>query len=77
MQKPNSWSRVLRMRDLPAKVGYQPPTIYSLIAQGKFPPPFKLRPGGRASGWLESTIDEWLERLDAKSAENAQENKYE
>ena len=34
--------RTLRMRDLPSKVGYQPSTIYGLIAQGKFPKPFKL-----------------------------------
>ena len=51
---------VLRMKDLPKKIGYQPSTIYELIAKGKFPAPFKLVQGGRAAGWLESTIDEWL-----------------
>jgi len=51
---------VLRMKDLPKKIGYQPSTIYELIAKGKFPPPFKLVQGGRAAGWLESPIDEWL-----------------
>ena len=54
-------TRVLRMKDLPQKVGYQPSTLYELIAAGKFPAPFKLVPGGRASGWLESTVDSWLE----------------
>ena len=48
------------MKELPSKVGFQPSTIYELIAKGKFPPPFKLIPGGRAAGWFESTIDEWL-----------------
>jgi len=52
--------RTLRMRDLPSKVGYRPSTIYALIAAGKFPKPFKLSPGGRAAGWLEATIDEWI-----------------
>ena len=52
--------RILRMRDLPRKVGFQPSTLYELISHGKFPAPFKLVPGGRAAGWLESTIDAWL-----------------
>ena len=52
--------RTLRMSDLPEKVGYKSSTIYGLVAQGKFPKPFKLTPGGRAAGWLESTIDEWI-----------------
>ena len=51
---------ILRMKDLPKKIGYQPSTIYQLISKGQFPTPFKLTPGGRAAGWLESTIDEWI-----------------
>ena len=54
--------RILRMKDLPAKVGFAPSTIYELIAKGKFPKPFKLMPGGRAAGWLESTVDKWLQQ---------------
>jgi prophage regulatory protein len=52
--------RTLRMKDLPAKVGFQPSTIYGLIAQGKFPKPYKLTPGGRAAGWQEIEIDTWI-----------------
>ncbi|MDB9809955.1 AlpA family phage regulatory protein [Planktomarina temperata] len=48
------------MKDLPSKVGFQPSTIYGLIAQGKFPKPFKLTPGGRAAGWDEALIDAWI-----------------
>ena len=44
--------RILRMQDLPAKIGFRPSTIYELIAKGKFPAPFKLVPGGRAAGCL-------------------------
>ena len=51
---------VLRMKDLPKKIGFQPSTIYELIAKGKFPAPFKLVSGGRAAGWLETTIDDWI-----------------
>jgi len=49
------------MRDLPHKVSFQPSTIYELIAKGQFPAPFKLVPGGRASGWLESSVDAWIQ----------------
>ena len=52
--------RVIRMKELPSKIGFQPSTIYELIAKGKFPAPFKLVPGGRAAGWLEATIDDWI-----------------
>jgi len=52
--------RTIRMRELTQKVNLRPSTIYALIAEGKFPPSHKLVPGGRAAGWLESTIDEWL-----------------
>jgi|TARA_B110000914_G_scaffold179453_1_gene161485 prophage regulatory protein len=48
------------MKDLPSKVGFQPSTIYGLIAQGKFPKPYKLTPGGRAAGWQETEIDTWI-----------------
>ena len=66
MENTTGTTRVLRMKDLPPKVGFQPSTLYELIANGKFPSPFKLIPGGRAAGWLESTIDAWvLERSTA------------
>jgi prophage regulatory protein len=58
----NKIIRTLRMKDLPSKVGYQPSTIYGLIAQGKFPKPYKLTPGGRAAGWQESDIDTWINK---------------
>ena len=60
MDAETTQQRIVRMKDLPSKVGFQPSTIYGLIAEGKFPAPHKLVPGGRAAGWLESTIDEWL-----------------
>jgi len=53
-------ARVLRMKELAHKISFQPSTIYGLIAEGKFPAPFKLVSGGRAAGWLETTIDDWI-----------------
>ena len=61
MEPSNSNSRILRMKDLTQKLGLRPSTLYELIATGKFPAPFKLIPGGRASGWLESTVNAWLD----------------
>ena len=52
--------RILRMKDLPKKIGFAPSTIYELVAKGKFPKPFKILPGGRATGWLEHELDSWL-----------------
>ncbi len=59
------------MKDLPSKVGFRPQTIYELITKGKFPAPFKLVQGGKASGWLESTIDSWIENA-ARQSEGEQ-----
>ena len=63
-------TKVLRMEGLSQKIGLRPSTIYELIADGKFPTSFKIVPGGRASGWLESTIDAWLQ---ARSGARGQE----
>lgn len=54
--------RIIRMGELTKKVGYAPSTIYALITKNKFPKPFKLIEGGRASGWLESTINAYLQK---------------
>ena len=61
--------RVLRMEGLSQKISLQPSTIYGLIADGKFPNSFKIVPGGRASGWLESTIDAWIQERAADKGE--------
>jgi len=58
------------MKDLPSKVGFQPSTLYEVIVDGKFPAPCKLVPGGRAAGWLESTIDEWILARSVESAKH-------
>ena len=63
MDAETTQQRIVRMKDLPSKVGFQPSTIYGLIAEGKFPAPHKLVPGGRAAGWFESTIDTWLKSV--------------
>jgi len=39
--------------------------LFDLVAQGLFPKPFQIIPGGRAVGWLERDVDEWV--LDRKA----------
>ena len=68
MENTTGTTRVLRMKDLPAKIGFAASTIYGLIAAGQFPPPFKIVKGGRAAGWLESTIDQFLHERSAGDA---------
>jgi prophage regulatory protein len=63
MLENNKIAKVLRMRDLPAKTGLGRSTIYLLIQQGKFPSGFILTRDGRARGWLEHEVDDFLTQL--------------
>jgi len=53
-------TRILRMKDLVLLLGVNQSTIYALIKKGRFPAPFKLLDGGRATGWLGSDIEEYI-----------------
>ena len=61
MTEHGSLLRVIRMKELVSKVGYARSTNYALIKEGHFPKPFKLVPNGRANGWLEETINDWID----------------
>jgi prophage regulatory protein len=37
-------------------------SLVSLVKQGNFPKPFVIAPGGRALGWLEADIINWIEQ---------------
>jgi prophage regulatory protein len=52
--------RVLRFDEVHQKTGLCRAHIHALAAQGRFPKPLKLVPGGRASGWLESEVNDWI-----------------
>jgi prophage regulatory protein len=51
---------ILRLPDVKRSTGLSRSTIYLRISQGTFPKPVSL--GGRAVGWLEAEIQEWLQR---------------
>lgn len=50
---------LLRLPKVEAATGYKRSTIYKKIKDGTFPPPIAL--GERASAWLESEINDWIQ----------------
>ncbi len=49
---------ILRLPAVKARTGLSRSTIYLRISEDRFPKPISL--GGRAVGWIESEIDDWL-----------------
>ena len=49
---------ILRLPAVKARIGLSRSTIYLRISEGKFPKPIPL--GGRAVGWIEAEVNEWL-----------------
>jgi predicted DNA-binding transcriptional regulator AlpA len=58
---------VLRWKQLKDIIPWSRSHTYYLIQQGKFPKPFKLLPGGQASGWLASDIREYMQNLNHRA----------
>jgi len=63
MEAKHNGVKVLRMSEVAPKVNLAPSYIYELQSANpqNFPKSFKIVPGGRAAGWFESDIDDWLE----------------
>lgn len=51
---------ILRLPEVKAHTGLSRSTIYVRIAEGRFPRPVSL--GGRAVGWIDAEIQEWLDQ---------------
>ncbi len=49
---------ILRLPAVKARTGLSRSTIYLRISRSSFPKPVSL--GGRAVGWVESELDDWL-----------------
>jgi prophage regulatory protein len=60
-------SRILRLPEVIARVNLGKSSIYSLIKAGGFPQPLRL---GRASGWLEHEIEDWIQARAAERPQN-------
>ncbi len=55
---------ILRLPSVKARTGLSRSTIYLRVAEGSFPAPVSL--GGRAVGWVEAEIDNWVKnRIEA------------
>ena len=50
---------ILRLPAVKGRTGLSRSTIYLRVAEGSFPRAISL--GGRAVGWVESEIQQWLE----------------
>jgi prophage regulatory protein len=60
---------ILRLPKVKAKTGLSRSTIYLGVADESFPAPISL--GARAVGWLETEIDEWIDRkIEQRRARN-------
>ena len=61
----NPPTRFLRLPEVMARTGLSRSTIYVRLAEGRFPRPVAL--GGRAVGWIEAEVDEWVRERIAES----------
>lgn len=52
--------RIIRHAEVRKKVPVSPAKLFDMIAQGQFPKPFTIVPGGRAVGWLEEDVNAWI-----------------
>lgn len=57
--------KILRLPIVKESTGLSRSTIYLRIANGEFPRPISL--GGRAVGWVEQDVQDWLEEKRADS----------
>jgi prophage regulatory protein len=59
-------NRIIRLPEIKQRIGLSRSTIYARISEGTFPTQVPL--GGRAVGWLDSEIDQWItEQIDTRS----------
>jgi prophage regulatory protein len=56
----NMATAILRLPAVKTRTGLSRSTIYLRAAEGTFPKPVSL--GGRAVGWVEAEIQQWLEQ---------------
>ena len=55
-----SFVQVLRHAEVKKRLKVSSAKLFDMVARSQFPKPFALIPGGRAVGWLESDVDQWV-----------------
>lgn len=53
-------TRILRHKMVAERLGLSSAKLFDMLARGQFPKPFTIVPGGRAVGWLERDVDNWI-----------------
>lgn len=61
---------ILRLPDVKARTGLSRSSIYLRISEDRFPKPISL--GGRAVGWIEAEVNDWLNQQIEASRKAAQ-----
>ena len=62
--------RIVRNAQVRTKLDVSEAKLFDMIAKGLFPAPFQIVPGGRAVGWLESDVDQWILEQKRRSEES-------
>lgn len=52
--------QVLRHQQVCEKLQVSSAKLFAMCADGIFPKPFTIVPGGRAVGWLAADVDSWI-----------------
>jgi prophage regulatory protein len=63
--KPQAAPKIIRRKQVEARIGLSRTTIYQQLKDGTFPRPINLGP--RAVGWIESEVDAWVDAHIQKS----------
>ncbi|WP_258806575.1 AlpA family transcriptional regulator [Pseudidiomarina sp. CB1] len=53
-------NRILRIHEVVERTGLSKSYVYALSAKGKFPKRIILVKGGKAVGWSEREIEQWI-----------------
>lgn len=60
MTQLNEQTRILKLNEVIHRTALSSTTIYRLVSLGEFPKQVKL--SERSSGWLESEVNQWIEK---------------
>lgn len=58
-----SSDRLLKIAEVKGRVGLGKSKIYALVAEGRFPRPYKLTP--KAARWSEREVSDWIAQAQA------------
>lgn len=65
-----TYLQIIRHKEVCRKLQISSAKLFDMVAKRQFLKPFTLIPGGRAVGWLEVDVDQWIcDRKEASSME--------